>query len=440
MRHNALITTALLLLVILWAAPSLAGYVCQYSNSENSGNDATNRSVGVAVMSENNFFMCISREDQGYYAICKWTAATYSTGRGNDVLQWFYNFDTVNLEKPYGLAMDPYGYLYVANNDPDHNILVFDGNVPDPQATPFRLALGGDDDIYSIDIDSQGRVFVCYADADPPRVEVFANTVDDIWTAHDGDASDYVILPEGLYYGMCVNADGTEIYVSEYNSSIVSRYTGTVGSGYALDTGFSVVVDSVATAIDVDEYGYLYVVSDHWRDRTYEYSKFWVVDIATSAVIDRVDMYWAGGGDIYGASETSAGYYSAVDIELDYGGNIYVVHDYAWAIEKWIGSPSTGVDIVHSGSQLPRESVLVQNYPNPFNASTEIRYALPQDARVQLDVFNVSGQRVAELVDAEQPAGQYQLDWNAAELPSGIYFVRLQADGEMAVSKMALVR
>jgi len=162
-----------------------------------------------------------------------------------------------------------------------------------------------------------------------------------------------------------------------------------------------------------------------------------VVNLSTGAVTDKVDMYSPNGGS---ASETSAGYHSAVDIEVDETGNVYVVHYYSWAIEKWAGSPSTGVDIVHSGSQLPRESVLVQNYPNPFNASTEIRYALPRDARVKLDVFNVSGQRVAGLVDTDQPAGQYQLDWNAGALPSGIYFVRLQAGGENAVSKMALVR
>jgi hypothetical protein len=440
MRRLTMVMVSVLLMLALTAMVSLAGYVCEYSNSEGTGNDATNRSIGIAVVSEDNFVMSINRDDQGYYAICKWTDASATAGRGNDVLQWFYNFDTVNLENPLGLASDGQGNVYVANNDPDHNILVFDGNLSDPAATQYRLATAGGDTICTIDVDQAGYVFVGYCNADQDRVDIYPAIADDMWTTHTGSPMATVPLPDGLYYGMCVNATGTEIYVSEYTSSVVTRYVGTVTGGYTLDTGFSVQMDSVATAVDVDNQGYLYVVSDHWRDRTYEYSKFWVVNLTTGAVTDIVDMYWEGGGDVYGASETSAGYYSAVDIEVDEGANAYVVHDYAWAVEKWTGSPSTGVDIIQGDAQLPRESILVQNYPNPFNASTEIHYRLPEDAHVRLEVFNVTGQLVDRLVDREQAAGQHLVNWNAANLPSGIYLARLQAGQEMAMSKMALVK
>jgi hypothetical protein len=196
----------------------------------------------------------------------------------------------------------------------------------------------------------------------------------------------------------------------------------------------------VATAIDVDDQGYLYVVSDHWRERTYDYSQFWVVDLASGAVTDRVDMYWAGGGDVYGASDTSAGYYSAVDIEVDEAGNVYVVHDYAWAVEKWVGSPSTGVETAGSGGDLPHTPILIRNHPNPFNASTEISYRLPAAAHVRLDVYNVAGQRVVRLIDGRRTAGEHRATWNPAGLPSGVYFIRLQAGARTATAKAALVR
>ncbi len=441
MRRFGMIIGSSFLLVVLLAGASLAGYVCEYSNSEGSGNDASNRSVGVAVVSEDNFLMCINRDDQGYYAICKWTDATYSTGRGNDVLQWYYQFDTVNLDNPFGLAADGYGYVYVANNDPDHNILVFDGNVPDPTATPYRLKTTEDDTIYAIDVDSEGHVFICYANSAQDRVDIYPSILDDPWsTTHEDSPMATIQLPDGLYYGMCVNAAGTEIYVSEYATATIHRYTGTVAEGYILDTGFGIQVDSLATAIDVDDQSYIYVVLDRWRERTYEFSEFWVINLSTGVVTDKIDMYWEGGGDIYGASETSAGYYSAVDIELDEAGNVYIVHDYAWAIEKWVGSPSTEVEETNIGHQMPQQSALVENYPNPFNASTEIRYQVPQTGHVSLDVFNITGQLVERLVDREQTLGQYTVDWNAANLPSGIYLVRLQAGQEMAVAKMALVR
>ena len=440
MRRLDIVMVATILLIAMMAGSSLAGYVCEYSNSEGSGNDASNRSVGVAVLSENNFVMSINRPDEEYYALCKWTDASYSTGRGNDVLQWFYNFDTVNLEEPFGLAIDGYGYVYVANNDTNHNILVFDANGQDPVATPYRLQTTTDDTLCAIDVDYAGHVFVCYANADEDRVDVYPSIADVIWALHDGSPMATVALTDGLYYGMCVNDAGTEIYVSEHTNSAIHRYIGTVTSGYTQDGDFSVLIDSLTTAIDIDGQGYLYVVSDHWRQTTYEYSKFLVVDMAAEVATDVIDMYLEGGGDIHGASETSAGYYSAIDIELDEAGNVYVVHDYAWAVEKWVGSPSTGVESTDAASGMPNRCVLVQNYPNPFNASTEIRYQLPEDVHVRLDVFNVTGQLVERLVDREQLAGQHTVGWNAGNLPSGIYLVRLQAGQEMAVSKMALVR
>ncbi|MFC1682607.1 T9SS type A sorting domain-containing protein [Candidatus Zixiibacteriota bacterium] len=423
-----------LAVVIMTAGTGLAGYVCEYSNSDGTGNDATNRCTGIAVLSEDNFVMSINRDSVPYYALCKWTNATATAGRGSDVTQWYYSFDTVNMDYPYGLAADASGNVYVCNNDPDNNILVFDGNLADPVATQYRLATAAGDTIYTIDVDAEGFVYVGLCNAETDRVDVYPPVTDNMWTTHTGNPMTTISLPDGIYAGMCVNTPGTEVYVSEYTGGNISRYTGSPGAGFTLDGGFSFTVDSLATAIDIDDSGYLYIAQDHWVANPFEYSNFWVVDVSTGAVTDQVNMALGG------ATPTSAGWYSAMDLEVDDAGNVYVVHYYAWAVEKWIGSPSTGVDIVHSGSQLPRESVLVQNYPNPFNASTEIRYALPQDARVKLEVFNVSGQRVAGLVDTDQPAGQYQLDWNAGQLPSGIYFVRLQAGAEMAVSKMALVR
>jgi hypothetical protein len=419
---------------------SLAGYICEYSNSEGSNNDATNRCAGIAVVSEDDFLLSINRDDQGYYAICKWTDCTYSTGRGNDVLQWFYNFDTVNLENPFGMAVDGFGYVYVCNNDPNHNILVFDGNLPDPLATPYRLETTTDDTICAIDIDDLGYVYVCYCNAEEDRVDIYPPINSETWTDHTGSPDLSIYLPDGIYYGLCVNRAGTDVYVSEYISSIVHRYSGSVAQGFNLDTGFSVPVDSLVTAIDIGDQDFLYLISDHWRQKTYDYSWFWVVDLTHGVVTDKVDMYMAGGGNIYGASETSAGYYSAVDLEVDDAGNIYVLHDYAWAVEKWAGSPSTGVELTDVTSRMPTKSVLVQNYPNPFNASTEIRYQLPADSHVKLDVFNVAGQLVDSLVDGERPAGQHAVVWDASDLASGIYLVRLQAGETLATSKMALVR
>lgn len=79
--------------------------------------------------------------------------------------------------------------------------------------------------------------------------------------------------------------------------------------------------------------------------------------------------------------------------------------------------------------QTPLEFALSQNYPNPFNPSTRIEYALPVDARVTLEVYDVLGRRVAELVSGYVPAGYHYAGFNATNLASGVYFYRLNARG-----------
>ncbi|CAN5400098.1 hypothetical protein BH10BAC5_BH10BAC5_07490 [soil metagenome] len=78
---------------------------------------------------------------------------------------------------------------------------------------------------------------------------------------------------------------------------------------------------------------------------------------------------------------------------------------------------------------VPSAFSLSQNFPNPFNPSTTINYSLPADSRVDLKVFDMSGKEVSSLVNGNQAAGYYSINFNAAGLSSGIYFYRLTANG-----------
>jgi len=89
---------------------------------------------------------------------------------------------------------------------------------------------------------------------------------------------------------------------------------------------------------------------------------------------------------------------------------------------------------------LPKRLLLFPNYPNPFNSSTKIRYFLPQAGLVRLTIYNVLGQRLATLFDGFQGAGYKSLSWKPRGLPSGIYFCRIQAQGEEATKRMILLR
>jgi hypothetical protein len=91
-------------------------------------------------------------------------------------------------------------------------------------------------------------------------------------------------------------------------------------------------------------------------------------------------------------------------------------------------------------SEIPTTFALYQNYPNPFNPSTTISYDLPERARVKLSVYNILGQEVATLVNAEQEPGRYDVKFDASGLPSGIYFYTLQTPYFTKTNKMVLVK
>jgi len=114
-------------------------------------------------------------------------------------------------------------------------------------------------------------------------------------------------------------------------------------------------------------------------------------------------------------------------------------------------NPPTSVGGVTA--QVPQEFQLYQNYPNPFNPSTMIRYALPRRSNVDIEVFNMMGQKIALLVHDRQAAGEYQVLWNGVnnagmQVASGVYLCRMrvwgdsdgQSDGQFFTKKLLLVR
>jgi len=98
----------------------------------------------------------------------------------------------------------------------------------------------------------------------------------------------------------------------------------------------------------------------------------------------------------------------------------------------------TSVDELGSGK--PVSFKLLQNYPNPFNPTTAIEFQLPSSSFVIMKVFNSAGKEVATLVERQYAAGIFRAEWNASDMPSGIYYCRIQAGKYSETKKMVLMR
>ncbi|WKZ71248.1 MAG: T9SS type A sorting domain-containing protein [Melioribacteraceae bacterium] len=98
-------------------------------------------------------------------------------------------------------------------------------------------------------------------------------------------------------------------------------------------------------------------------------------------------------------------------------------------------SPITSVE-----EFLPTQYSISQNYPNPFNPSTVIRYTIPEDSRVKLEIYNSIGQKVRTIIDNQIQAGYHEVKLNANDFSSGVYFFRIQAGSFIETKKMLLIK
>ncbi len=97
-------------------------------------------------------------------------------------------------------------------------------------------------------------------------------------------------------------------------------------------------------------------------------------------------------------------------------------------------------DVIEVQISSPKKFKLEQNFPNPFNPSTIISYSIPEGSFVQMRVYNILGEQVAQLVNERKEAGTYNVQFDASDLQSGIYIYQISAGNFLQVRKMMLVK
>ncbi|MHA2253573.1 MAG: T9SS type A sorting domain-containing protein [Candidatus Kariarchaeaceae archaeon] len=224
------------------------------------------------------------------------------------------------------------------------------------------------------------------------------------------------------------------------NSSVVDN----LGSSFSLE--FQV---PVAPEIDLSPYDifsskktvtFYSSVDDNDLDSStvkFNYS----LDNGNSWISDRMiylenDWIYAFETNILDLTDTLLFYISASDLSGKYSSNPASEPEQNSYKLIYINDPTEIIsqDIIVINFQL------FPNYPNPFNPITKIKFALPNPETVKIDIFNTLGQRIENLLNQKMPVGYHEVEFNAQQLSSGIYFYRIEAGEFQDVKKMILIR
>jgi hypothetical protein len=245
---------------------------------------------------------------------------------------------------------------------------------------------------------------------------------------------------------------------SEFYTSPVIGYDGTVYVGGADSTLYALngqnsslkwskkLGAAISTTATINEYGVLYLGDSN--------GTIYAMSDAGEAI-----WYYETGSEIGNATAYADGhlYFATADGELlkVYDGWRYedIQGKAVWASKapQWGTyqgnfrrsgnlSEASVINSVEPLEELPQNYALSQNYPNPFNPTTKINYSLPEATKVSLEVYNLLGRKVMELVNGQQSAGYHTTTFDASGLSSGVYLYKLTTPSFTETKKMLLIK
>jgi hypothetical protein len=244
------------------------------------------------------------------------------------------------------------------------------------------------------------------------------------------DPGSFASNPEGLDIAFTLFAKGDAREVSTSESEVQFLIVHGSTDAPAVD----IVARNVATLVSGAAYG---DITDYIGVPAGSYT----IDIKPAGQDDIVASFGADLSGLAGGTATilASGFLSPGDNQN--GASFTLI---AVLADGTVISVPTGVEQLVR--DIPDSYTLSQNYPNPFNPTTTIRFSLPKESSVRLDIYNMLGQRVATLIDNEQyGAGVYNLVWDARDamgrpVSSGMYIYQLQADGFKQTMTMMLLK
>ncbi len=354
------------------------------------------------------------------------------------------NISQVGIE---ALSIDKFGNLYTPSGqngtvykiEPDGNSSVF--------ASGFNFPQGGT-------TDSEGNVYISNWNSGTIS-KISPNGVKSVFVG--GFAG-----PTGLIF----NKNGEEFYVCNYSTNSIIKINlndnsrTTIASGSGINGPDGIVFDdnenlyianfndnkihkinsggelSLFTTLPGVNSGYITYANGNLYSAGHRSHKIYKISLEGEvSVIAGTGLIGSEDGD---AGEASFNTPNGIVASLS-GDSLFIADAGNRAI-RIIDLNNLTTDVKLLNINIPPDFELQQNYPNPFNPSTSIKYQVDTGKNVLLKVYDVLGNEISTLVNEFQQAGNYEVDFNAANLTSGIYFYTLQAGKKLSSKKMMLLR
>lgn len=362
-------------------------------------------------------------------------------------LIWFSQYDGQDhdADRMFDMALDPLGNIIVVGETYvirptalpgyDYITIKYAANGESLWTRRYDAGVGGWNSSRGVAIDSSGNIYVTgWSDSTGTGTDALTIKYDPdgniLWTArynsptNGGDTGDDIAVDDlGNVYVTGIS-QSVNYAVHKYSSNGNHLWTRIYQGG---GPAFAVRFPSIT--LDHDSNVYSTVRAPECRF----YSEFGVVKYDPNG-----NQIWLA---TYGRPCDSEDAYA---IAVDASANVYLTgylgrsgYNFDYLTVKFIQGP---VSVDNQQSDIPVNLVLHQNYPNPFNSATRIDFSLPRSGFVTLKVFNMIGREVATLVNGERSAGHHNVLWEAGELPTGVYFCRLQSGNSWQTRKLMILR
>lgn len=485
MKYSVLILAVVSLLVIA-SGTTMAQWQCLYATWDDGTNGTGHNTQSVGVIAENTFVALVMTPNVRNFII-PYSKADSSHGRINNVgyggatsgvyQTWSDEaFDQVGLRNATKLVARADSLIYVANNDPEHNILIFKFIGDTVKAVPpFRRQPTGAKGIFGIAVDNNGYVYVSNDTSNGVADDIKIYKPASQWNdAHTDQPLRTINLPDGVYKGIAVSPNGSALYVSDATNGKILKFSGSPTTGYTQVQSFSFQLGAADTAsattllpipinlgylspnnilfaaVDVlgytsgtygtYDYGRIYLLNPNTGARVSSDSSLSIIDVA------KWNFQQTGGYNLRTNGTTpcnASGYTSTYDVAFDQKGFVYSQSYFGWTVEKWkyTGTlPTIATSVERMSGSIPESFALMQNYPNPFNPSTVVEFSIIESGHVSLRVFDLLGREVALLVDEFKSPGTYRVTFDAEKLTGGTYFYSLRAGNSGVTRKMMMVK